>query len=85
MIKSMIKNNRVKKAERVLKKNGYSYIEINKDEVVFEGDHYMTIEVDELLDCKSSRDIENKSEWYSCCGDVLDKDTPLCPTCKEWC
>lgn len=76
---------RAKKAERVLKKNGYSYIEFNSSEVVFEGDHYMTIKIDELLDCKNSIEIENKSEWYSCCGDVLDKDIPMCPSCKEWC
>ena len=30
-------------------------------------------------------DILRAADFYSCCGDVLDKDYMICPTCKEHC
>ena len=33
----------------------------------------------------TSKDICSASEYYSCCGDVLDKDYMMCPTCYEHC
>jgi hypothetical protein len=33
----------------------------------------------------SISDIINASTFYSCCGDILDKDIMICPTCKEHC
>ena len=29
--------------------------------------------------------IEKHSDIYSCCGDILDKDYMICPSCKEHC
>ena len=31
------------------------------------------------------KDIISSSTFYSCCGDILDKDSMICPTCKEHC
>ena len=30
-------------------------------------------------------EIEKHADIYSCCGDILDKDYMICPTCKEHC
>jgi len=29
--------------------------------------------------------LPEQCECYSCCGDLLDKDIMICPTCKEHC
>ena len=29
--------------------------------------------------------ILSAAAFYSCCGDILDKDYMICPTCKEHC
>jgi hypothetical protein len=29
--------------------------------------------------------ICDAADMYSCCGDILDKDYMICPTCKEHC
>jgi len=33
----------------------------------------------------SASDILRASPYYSCCGDILDKDLMICPTCHEHC
>ena len=77
------------KGKAILKKFGYSYIshfEYNDTVFVeFEGDRQMNIELDDILLAKSASDIERDAEWYSCCGDTLDHDVPMCSSCKEWC
>ena len=30
-------------------------------------------------------DILSAADFYSCCGDILDKDLMMCPSCKEHC
>ena len=34
---------------------------------------------------RCDKPIDNGCECYSCCGDLLDEDIRICPTCKEWC
>ena len=29
--------------------------------------------------------IYQKADQFSCCGDILDKDYMICPSCKEHC
>jgi len=29
--------------------------------------------------------IYRQADQFSCCGDILDKDYMICPTCKEHC
>jgi hypothetical protein len=43
------------------------------------------IEFDSFDIGDSIQDIEYRADQYSCCGDILDKDYMLCPTCKEHC
>ena len=43
------------------------------------------IEFDEFEITDSLSTIENRADQYSCCGDILDKDYMICPTCKEHC
>ena len=33
----------------------------------------------------TAKEVISRSDIYSCCGDVLDKDIMICPTCKEHC
>jgi len=33
----------------------------------------------------SAEEICRNAEYLSCCGDVLDKDYMICPTCYEHC
>ena len=46
-------------------------------------DAYILFEEFEVGD--SSDDICRAAEYYSCCGDILDKDWMMCPTCYEHC
>lgn len=42
-------------------------------------------EFDELEIGDTLADIQKRSDQYSCCGDILDSDYMICPTCKEHC
>ena len=33
----------------------------------------------------SASQIMSAATFYSCCGDVLNKDSMMCPSCKEHC
>lgn len=52
----------------------------------FECDNnFYTIYEDEFEISDSLRTILHNATIYSCCGDPLDKDIMICPTCKEHC
>ena len=38
---------------------------------------------DEDIEEYSFEDIVEEADMYSCCGDVLDQDRMMCPSCKE--
>jgi len=40
---------------------------------------------DEFQVGDTSSEILRSSAFYSCCGDILDKDLMICPTCHEHC
>lgn len=46
-------------------------------------DAYIQFEDFQVGDTPS--EICSSSEYYSCCGDILDKDYMMCPTCYEHC
>ena len=47
-------------------------------------DYYRGIEIsDEDINNYSFDDIVKEADMYSCCGDVLDEDIMMCPSCKE--
>ena len=48
-----------------------------------EGDFECELENFEIGDTLA--DIQTRSDQYSCCGDILDPDYMICPTCKEHC
>lgn len=62
-------------------------VDHNDDEMVyFDNDFYSCgIELENFDVGDSVEQIMNYADIYSCCGDVLDKDWMLCPTCKEHC
>lgn len=64
---------------------GFTDVEDNGDNISFEGDCQMSIDVEDIKLTDTNADIERKSDKYSCCGDILDEDYMLCPTCKEHC
>ena len=41
--------------------------------------------IEEVETAESYAELEDVADWVSCCGDILDHDVPLCPSCKEWC
>ena len=45
-------------------------------------DRYIEIK-DEDIEEYSFEDIVEEADMYSCCGDVLDQDRMMCPSCKE--
>jgi hypothetical protein len=49
------------------------------------GDYDYEIEFDEFEIGDTASSIENAANIYSCCGDILDKDYMICPSCKEHC
>ena len=40
---------------------------------------------DEFEVGSTAGDIISAATFYSCCGDILDKDYMICPSCKEHC
>ena len=40
---------------------------------------------DEFQVGDTSSEILRSSAFHSCCGDILDKDLMICPTCREHC
>jgi len=58
--------------------NGECFIYITDDY-----DYEISTEDFEVGD--SIQQIFSRADIYSCCGDVLDKDIMVCPTCKEHC
>jgi hypothetical protein len=53
--------------------------------ISFTGDYDYEIEFDEFEIGDSESSIESTANIYSCCGDILDKDYMICPTCHEHC
>jgi len=53
--------------------------------VYFSGDYDYEISFDEFEIGDTASSIENTANIYSCCGDILDKDYMMCPTCHEHC
>ena len=53
--------------------------------VSFTDDYSYDIEFDDFEIGDNLSEIENQSNIYSCCGDILDKDYMICPSCKEHC
>lgn len=54
--------------------------------------NFSGIEGDFIIKFENFSETENNrnhilayADQYSCCGDLLNKDIPLCPSCKEWC
>ena len=64
---------------------GFTDVEDNGDNISFEGEYSMSIDIAEISLLDSYTDIVRKADKYSCCGDVLDEDYMICPTCKEHC
>ena len=64
---------------------GFVDVEDNGDNISFEGEYQMSIEVSEISLTDTASDIFRKADKYSCCGDVLDEDYMICPSCKEHC
>jgi hypothetical protein len=53
--------------------------------VVFTDDYSYSIDMDDFNIGDSLVEIESYADAMSCCGDVLDRDYMICPTCKEHC
>lgn len=49
------------------------------------GDMSCSIYADEFEIGDSVSQIMRAAEYYSCCGDLLDKDSMMCPSCREHC
>jgi len=65
---------------------GMKVEDFDKTNVSFDtGDYSADIEFDEFEIGDSFETIFNRSNIYSCCGDILDKDYMMCPTCYEHC
>ena len=73
-----------------LKELGFSNIEPVEvygydTEIQYEGEYNCSILAKEFEVGDEMRDILKASDFYSCCGDILDKDYMICPSCKEHC
>jgi hypothetical protein len=51
----------------------------------FEDDYSYEIDLDDFDITDEIQKIYQKADIYSCCGDILDRDIMMCPTCKEHC
>ena len=51
--------------------------------VSFRADYDYAIEWGEFFVGDSPETICRSADLYSCCGDIVDKDWMICPTCKE--
>ena len=48
-------------------------------------DYDYEIDTDDFEISDTLQEIETYADVYSCCGDILDKDYMICPSCKEHC
>lgn len=65
---------------------GFSIEGFSHEDVAFEIDGYFAdIDFDQFEVGDSYDTIYNRSNLYSCCGDILDRDYMICPSCKEHC
>jgi hypothetical protein len=65
---------------------GLKVEEFSDSNVAFDsGDYFCDIDFDEFEIGDTSQSICNSANIYSCCGDILDKDHMMCPTCYEHC
>ena len=60
-------------------------IKYAKAYVSFTDGYDYTTEFDDFNIGDSLEEIEKYSNVYSCCGDILDTDYMIYPTCKEHC
>lgn len=73
-------------AAEIIKSLGLVVDDHNDEQVFFNMDGYdCAIDVSEVESEMTIDQLHRRCEMYSCCGDVLDKDRMLCPTCKEHC
>jgi hypothetical protein len=85
----MIKEITLKEVRTRLEEWGYEFTghtDVPEKLVTFQVDSLeMCATYEDVMDAEGIRELEAVAEWYSCCGDVLDHDVPMCPSCKEWC
>ena len=83
--------NTIQAKESYLSSLGFTNIEVIKaygydTEYHFTNDGAQCSIFDVEFDIKdTAQAILSATAFYSCCGDVLDKDYMICPTCKEHC
>ena len=78
--------NKLKEWGLLYEDHGMSYSDAENIWVQYESDGQMMCSTDEeIMDAETVGELIDTAEWYSCCGDVLDHDVPMCPSCKEWC
>ena len=66
--------------EKLLKEWGAEDIDLINDtyHFVYDGYSYSTSDI-----YKTEKETIDNATLYSCCGDEVDKDWMMCPTCKE--
>lgn len=64
-----------------------SFMLLGKGECIayFSDDYDYEISTDDFEVGTPLSEIYAAADIYSCCGDILDKDYMICPTCKEHC
>lgn len=63
---------------------GATQIEEDGTEIHFHfNDYDMTIDRAEIDKKLTGEELMRWSTWWSCCGDELDHDNPICSICKE--
>jgi len=65
---------------------GFQIEDSTDDAVEFDYDGYQCIiDFAEFDTDDAVTKIFNRANMYSCCGDILDRDIMMCPTCHEHC
>lgn len=66
-----------------LKAFGFDEVEHDYDSIRFSDDGDRSILVMDAIKCSTPAEVIKESTLWSCCGDEVDEDFRLCPTCKE--
>ena len=68
-----------------LKSIGFDVEDYDNTTVLVLDDYNSEIHLSDFEIGDSFENIQNGATWFSCCGDELDKDFMICPSCREHC
>lgn len=86
LLRQLRRHNEDDRVEAILIALGCKEVEVGEDYATFhDGTDYITIETCFIDETTTFDQLYLYQCYVSCCGDILDADYMICPTCGEHC